>query len=87
MKAFDTNGQGGGHDGGFGGSGVPGGTDFWATNRIGWGDEGYGVAVTGWGADLATARERAYAAVGQIRFSGQHFRRDIGHRALGKVVS
>jgi phosphoribosylamine--glycine ligase len=45
------------------------------------------LAATGWGADLATARERAYAAVGQIRFSGQHFRRDIGHRALGKVVS
>jgi len=44
------------------------------------------LAATGWGADLATARERAYAAVGQIRFSGQHFRRDIGHRALGKVV-
>jgi len=39
------------------------------------------------GAVFAAGGEGAYAAVGQIRFSGQHFRRDIGHRALGKVVS
>jgi len=57
---------------------APGGGAVWG---------GWVLAATGWGADLATARERAYAAVGQIRFSGQHFRRDIGHRALGKVVS
>jgi phosphoribosylamine--glycine ligase len=42
------------------------------------------MAVTGWGKDLAGARERAYAAVGEICFEGMHFRRDIGHRALGK---
>jgi phosphoribosylamine-glycine ligase len=45
------------------------------------------LAVTGWGKDLKSARERAYAGVKNIRFEGQHFRRDIGHRALGKVVS
>ena len=42
------------------------------------------MAVTGWGKDLAGARERAYAAVGEICFEGMHFRRDIGHRAFGK---
>jgi phosphoribosylamine-glycine ligase len=42
------------------------------------------MAVTGWGKDLAGARERAYAAVRGICFDGMHFRRDIGHRALGK---
>jgi len=45
------------------------------------------MAVTGWGKDLAGARERAYAAVRGICFDGMHFRRDIGHRALGKDVS
>lgn len=45
------------------------------------------LAVTGWGKDLRRARERAYAGVGKVHFEGQHFRRDIGHRALGKVVS
>jgi len=45
------------------------------------------LAVTGWGEDLRVARDRAYAAVSKIDFQGKHFRRDIGHRALGKVVS
>ena len=45
------------------------------------------LAVTGWGKDLKIARDRAYAAVSKIDFQGKHFRRDIGHRALGKVVS
>jgi phosphoribosylamine--glycine ligase len=44
------------------------------------------LAVTGWGTDLKVARDRAYAGVGNVHFEGQHFRRDIGHRALGKVV-
>lgn len=44
------------------------------------------LVVTGWGKDLKSARERAYAGVKNVRFEGQHFRRDIGHRALGKVV-
>jgi len=45
------------------------------------------MAVTGWGRDLGIARERAYAAVREVCFDGMHFRRDIGHRALGKKAS
>ncbi|NCW27843.1 MAG: hypothetical protein EBV83_06060, partial [Verrucomicrobia bacterium] len=39
------------------------------------------------GKDLGKARERAYAAVGEICFEGMHFRRDIGYRALEKRVA
>jgi len=42
------------------------------------------LAVTGWGTELQGAKKRAYDAVGGICFAGMHFRRDIGHRALGK---
>jgi phosphoribosylamine-glycine ligase len=35
---------------------------------------------------LQGAKERAYAALGGICFPGMHFRRDIGHRALGKTA-
>lgn len=38
--------------------------------------------VTGLGADLAQALDRAYAAVELIRFEGRHFRTDIGARAV-----
>jgi phosphoribosylamine--glycine ligase len=38
------------------------------------------LAVTALGADLAAARDRAYAAVAEIDFAGAHFRRDIGAR-------
>ncbi len=41
------------------------------------------MAATGWGKDLKTAKERAYALVGRVSFEGMQFRRDIGHRALG----
>ena len=41
------------------------------------------LAATGWGKDLKTARDRAYALVSQVFFDGMQFRRDIGHRALG----
>jgi phosphoribosylamine--glycine ligase len=44
------------------------------------------LAATGWGDDLRTARERAYGAVQRVSFAGMYFRRDIGHRALGKVI-
>ncbi len=44
------------------------------------------LAVTGWGKDLRAAQEQAYARVREVGFEGHHFRRDIGHRALGKVV-
>ncbi|HNR92295.1 MAG TPA: phosphoribosylamine--glycine ligase [Dokdonella sp.] len=36
------------------------------------------------GDDIAQARERAYALARSIRFEGCFFRRDIGHRALGR---
>ena len=39
------------------------------------------LAVTGIGADLGQALERAYAGLAQIRFEGMHFRRDIGAKA------
>lgn len=41
------------------------------------------LAVTGLGADLATARDRAYVAIERISWDGMYVRRDIGHRALG----
>jgi phosphoribosylamine--glycine ligase len=41
------------------------------------------LGVTAVGADVRAAGAAAYAAVGDIRFEGVHFRRDIGHRALG----
>lgn len=40
------------------------------------------LGVTGWGQELPAALANAYAAVEQIHFEGQHYRRDIGHRAL-----
>lgn len=43
------------------------------------------LGVTGWGPDLPSALARAYAAVDQIHFDGQHYRRDIGRRALRQV--
>lgn len=41
------------------------------------------LAATGWGHDLGTAKERAYALAAQVSFAGMQVRRDIGHRALG----
>jgi phosphoribosylamine--glycine ligase len=40
------------------------------------------LTVVGLGADLATARDRAYAAAHQITFEGRHFRTDIATREL-----
>jgi phosphoribosylamine--glycine ligase len=40
------------------------------------------LAVTGQGADIATARRRAYEAVGHIGWRGLHVRRDIAARAV-----
>jgi len=40
------------------------------------------LGVTAWGDDLRTARERAYAACGQIRFQGMQMRSDIGAKGL-----
>ncbi len=40
------------------------------------------LGVTALGADIPAAVAAAYAAAGEIRFDGVHYRRDIGHRAL-----
>ncbi|MBI1732555.1 MAG: phosphoribosylamine--glycine ligase [Gammaproteobacteria bacterium] len=40
------------------------------------------LCVGALGRDVADARQRAYAAVGRIRWPGMFCRRDIGHRAL-----
>jgi phosphoribosylamine--glycine ligase len=45
-------------------------------------DGGRVLAVTALGDDLAAARANAYSAVEKIRFTGMHFRKDIGHKAL-----
>jgi phosphoribosylamine--glycine ligase len=42
-----------------------------------------GVAAAA--ATLAEALDDAYQAIGKIHFEGIYFRRDIGHRALGKI--
>ena len=45
------------------------------------------LGVTARGATLGEARERAYAAVGEIHFEGSQHRSDIGARALGGAAS
>jgi phosphoribosylamine--glycine ligase len=40
------------------------------------------LGITSWGTDLTTARDRAYAAVSQIRYSGAQWRRDIASKGL-----
>jgi phosphoribosylamine--glycine ligase len=42
------------------------------------------LGVTACAPDLATAVERAYAAVSMIGFEGMHYRKDIAARALKK---
>jgi phosphoribosylamine--glycine ligase len=41
------------------------------------------LAVTGMGADLRAAVEKAYAGIGEIRFDGVQYRTDIGRDAAG----
>ena len=45
-------------------------------------DGGRVLAVTALGRDLAAARSKAYAATEKIRFTGMHYRKDIGQRAI-----
>ena len=40
------------------------------------------LAVTGQGPDLASARERAYRAVGHVSWPGMHHRNDIASAAV-----
>lgn len=42
------------------------------------------LCATALGADVAAARERAYALVQATAFDGMQYRRDIGHRALAR---
>jgi phosphoribosylamine--glycine ligase len=39
------------------------------------------------GTDLRAAVANAYAAVATVSFRGMHYRKDIGHRALGASAS
>ena len=41
------------------------------------------LCVTALGHSVKFARQRAYELVSRIRFDGMHYRRDIGHRAIG----
>ncbi|HET7675701.1 MAG TPA: phosphoribosylglycinamide synthetase C domain-containing protein, partial [Gammaproteobacteria bacterium] len=43
------------------------------------------LCVTALGDDIAAARNRSYAAAGQIHWRDCFYRRDIGHRAIEKV--
>lgn len=45
------------------------------------------LAVVGTGADLAEAREQAYARIAGIKLPGSHFRSDIGRNALEGRIS
>jgi phosphoribosylamine--glycine ligase len=45
------------------------------------------LGVTGTGASIRAAIAAAYRAVEAVGFEGCHFRRDIGHRALGQDPS
>ncbi|MCC7256543.1 MAG: phosphoribosylamine--glycine ligase, partial [Dokdonella sp.] len=42
------------------------------------------LTVCARGADIAAARDKAYAATAEIGFTGAFWRRDIGHRALDR---
>jgi phosphoribosylamine--glycine ligase len=40
------------------------------------------LCAVGVGADIEKARNQAYGLADAVQFSGAHYRRDIGHRAL-----
>jgi phosphoribosylamine--glycine ligase len=42
------------------------------------------LGVTALGTDIKNAIESSYSAVDKINFENAYFRRDIGHRALGR---
>ena len=42
------------------------------------------LCVVGLGADVAAAQQRAYQGVARIRWTDHYYRRDIGHRAIGR---
>lgn len=67
---------------------VPGVVVFHAGTALADGDiltnGGRVLAVTATGENLKEALARAYEGTGKIGFEGMYYRRDIGHRALGK---
>lgn len=50
-------------------------------------DGGRVLCVVGLGEGVAAAAERAYAGVSRIRFADAVYRRDIGHRAIGREAA
>jgi phosphoribosylamine--glycine ligase len=42
------------------------------------------LCVVGLGADVASAQRRAYEGVARISWADRYYRRDIGHRAIGR---
>jgi phosphoribosylamine--glycine ligase len=44
------------------------------------------LTVCALGEDFATARENVYEAVRKLKFEGVFYRRDIGHRAIGRGI-
>ena len=44
------------------------------------------LTVCALGKDFAAARENAYAAIRKLHFDGGFYRRDIGHRAIGRGI-
>jgi phosphoribosylamine--glycine ligase len=42
------------------------------------------LAVTALGDSVRAAQRRAYDGVAQVRFAGQQYRTDIGHRAINR---
>ncbi|MBI5197402.1 MAG: phosphoribosylamine--glycine ligase, partial [Nitrospirae bacterium] len=42
------------------------------------------LGVTAWDENMEAAIQKAYRAVGRIRFEGMHYRKDIGARALNR---
>jgi phosphoribosylamine--glycine ligase len=44
------------------------------------------LGVTATGGNIASARKKAYEAVGKIRFKGMHYRRDIADRAIERMT-
>jgi phosphoribosylamine--glycine ligase len=58
------------------GTALKGGTLVTAGGRV--------LGITALADDLPSAVARAYEGVGQIRFAGAYYRRDIAHRALAR---
>ncbi len=50
-------------------------------------DQGRVLTIVGTGANLAEARANAYASVGHISFDGMQWRRDIGWRSRGALLT